>query len=252
VELGEGDDLAEALRGAAGRCRVLGALGGDGTITTAAEVALAADRPLLAVPGGTLNHFCHALGLATAADAAAAVRDGGCVQVDVATIDGAPFLNTASFGAYPELVDRREELEGRIGKWPAMAGALAQVLRTATPLHVDLDGRPSRLWMVFIGNGRYEPPGFAPTWRSRLDEGVLDVRVVDATHPFARTRLVLAVLTGRLAHTAVYREWTTRRLDVRCPAGPLRLARDGETFEGGSSVAVEAGTHALKVFAPPR
>ena len=86
-----------------------------------------------------------------------------------------------------------------------MIVALARVLRRAEPLRIEIDGKPSRVWMAFIGNCRYSPPGFAPAWRSRLDDEVIDVRVVGADTPFARLRLVWAVLTGTLSRTEVYR-----------------------------------------------
>jgi undecaprenyl-diphosphatase len=250
VELGPDDDVDAVVAAAAGRARVLGVAGGDGTVNAAAAAALRADRPLLAVPGGTLNHFCHALGVETVADAVDAVRQGACTWVSVGELGGRPFLNTASFGAYTDLVDERERLEHRIGKWPAMAVAMVRVLRRGAPVRVELDGVERELWMVFLGNGPYEPAGFAPSWRPRLDTGLIDVRLVDARHPWCRTRLVGALLVGRLARTAVYRRWVTSELEVRSLEGPLRLARDGETFDGGTHVVVRTRPERLRVLVP--
>ncbi len=61
---------------AAAAARVLGVAGGDGTINAAAEVALAADLPLLVIPGGTLNHFARDVGLGSVQDAVDALRQG--------------------------------------------------------------------------------------------------------------------------------------------------------------------------------
>ncbi|WP_405483917.1 hypothetical protein [Streptomyces sp. NBC_00009] len=36
----------------------------------------------------------------------------------------------------------------------------------------------------------------APTYRTQLDDGLLDIRAVEASTPLARTRLLFAVLTG--------------------------------------------------------
>ncbi len=226
-------------------------VGGDGSINAAASVAFAADLPLLVVPGGTLNHLARDLGVESPEDAAEALQTGTVSQVDLPRIDGRPFLNTASFGSYSELVDAREELEGRIGKWPALVVALVRVLRRGTPVDVELDGEPTSLWMIFIGNCCYHPEGFAPTWRERLDDGLLDVRVVDAAHPFCRTRLVLALLTGRLGRTRVYRAWTTDRLEVRAGES-VRLACDGETFDGSADFTVEKSGDRVALFTPVR
>ncbi len=142
VDAGAGDDLLAALEQAADRARALGVAGGDGTVNAAAEVAAARELPLLVVPGGTLNHFAHALGVDTIADAAAAVRDGRVVAVDRAELGGRTFLNTGSIGSYTDLVDAREKLEDRIGKWPAMVVALVHVLRHSEPVPIELDGDP--------------------------------------------------------------------------------------------------------------
>jgi undecaprenyl-diphosphatase len=180
------------------------------------------------------------------------VREGSTVAVDVGTIAGRPFLNTASFGSYVDLVDARERLERKIGKWPALMVALVRVLRNAEPVDIEIDGRRSKVWMAFIGNCRYSPSGFAPTWRNRLDDDVLDVRLVGADAPFARVRLVWAVLTGTLSKTEVYRaEFVRGPITVRSLNGPMRLARDGETFSGPDEFTIEKASARLAVFVPP-
>ena len=250
VELEEGDDLIEALEKAAGSARALGMAGGDGSINAAAGVARGADKPLVVVPAGTLNHLARDLGLTSTADAIEAVRNGSTVAVDMGEIDGRPFLNTASFGNYVDLVDAREKLEHRIGKWPAVVVALARVLRHSEPVHVEIDGEYRRIWMIFIGNCRYHPAGFAPSWRERLDDGELDVRTVDAASPFSRTRLLLAVLTGTLARCGVYEHRVVKELQVRSRQGPIRLARDGETFDGSEEFSVAKCADPLLVYRP--
>jgi undecaprenyl-diphosphatase len=128
--------------------------------------------------------------------------------------------------------------------------ALVRVLRHGASIEVDLDGERRSLWLVFVGNCRYHPEGMAPTWRERLDDGQLDVRIVDASHPFCRTRLVLAALTGTLRRSRVFQTWQTTTLHVRSTAGPLRLARDGETFDGADDFEVTKNGARLAVYTP--
>jgi diacylglycerol kinase family enzyme/acid phosphatase family membrane protein YuiD len=249
IEIEDGSELDAALQKAAEGVAI-GMAGGDGSVNAAAAVADEAGKPLLVVPAGTLNHLARDLGLASVADAVEAVRRGETAAVDLATIDGRPFLNTASFGSYVELVDMRERLEGVIGKWPAVAVALVRVLRRAEPCQVEIDGDERRVWMIFIGNCRYHPSGFAPSWRERLDDGHLDVRLVDGDAPFSRARLVLAVLTGRLGRCRVYSQRLASEVHVRSLGGPLRLARDGETFQGSAEFTIAKAQRPLPVFVP--
>ena len=242
-----GDELERLARSGV---RALGVAGGDGSINSAAAVALDHRLPLAVVPAGTLNHLARDLGVETVDDTIEAIRKGNAIEVDVARIDGRPFLNTASFGSYTEIVDAREQLQDRLGKWPAVAVAVARVLRHGTSAEVSIDGERQELWAVFIGNCRYEPAGMAPTWRSRLDDGQLDVRVADAAHPFSRTRLVLAAATGRLHRSPVFRTWVTTNIHVKSLDGPLRLAHDGETFDGPSAFDITKTGERLAIYAP--
>lgn len=250
VEVETSEEFVEALRKAGREAVTIGVAGGDGTLNAGASVAVAAKKPLMVVPAGTLNHLARDLGLIGAADAAHAVKHGQTVAMDVGLIDGKTFLNTASFGNYVTLVDARERLESKIGKWPAAIVALIRVLRNSEPVEVELDGQRRLIWMIFIGNCRYHPSGFTPSWRERLDDGLLDVRVVDASQPYSRLRLVAAIVTGRLGRSRVYDQWRTERLEVKSLNGPLRLARDGETFDGSAEFTVEKQPRALALYVP--
>jgi undecaprenyl-diphosphatase len=252
IEVGDGLDFGDALRKASLNARALGVSGGDGSINAAAAVADVQDKPLMVIPGGTLNHFARDLGLESVDDAVEAIKEGQAVAVDLAQIAGKTFLNTASFGAYADLVDARERLEHRIGKWPAAFLALLRVLRSGEPVDVELDGQRRKVWLIFIGNCRYRPDGLAPSWRERLDDGQLDIRVVDVTKPYARLRLLLAFLTGGLGTSRVYDAWTARELRVRSHQGPIRLARDGETFDGPEEFVVCKQDAPLRVYVPKR
>jgi diacylglycerol kinase family enzyme/membrane-associated phospholipid phosphatase len=242
-----GDGLAEAARGA----RVLGVAGGDGTVNCAAGIAMDHGLPLAVFPAGTLNHFAGDLGVDSVADVAESVATGAAVQVCVATAgDDLHFLNTFSIGVYPELVRRREARESLLGKWPALAVALAEVLGRAEPTRLEIDGVRRDVWLLFGGNGRYHPKGFAPSWRERLDESVVDVRMVDAAQPWARTRLVLAVLVGGLGRSRVYQEEVVERMRLRVLDGEPELARDGESQPARRDLELRIDDRALTVYRP--
>jgi diacylglycerol kinase family enzyme len=128
--------------------------------------------------------------------------------------------------------------------------ALYKVLRHAEQVRIEIDGEPRTVWMVFVGNCRYHPAGFAPSWRERLDDGQLDIRVVDGAAPWSRVRLIVSVLTGRLARCRAYEQRFERRVTVRSREGRLRLARDGETFDGPDEFTIEKAPEPLVVYVP--
>ena len=81
-------DLAARLRLAAASARILGVAGGDGTISAAAAVALETGLPLLVIPAGTFNHFATDLGVESARDALAALRDGEVATAESRFVHG--------------------------------------------------------------------------------------------------------------------------------------------------------------------
>lgn len=233
LEIGPDAGVAELLGGAArsGRAKALGVAGGDGSVAAAAAVALEHGLPLAVLPAGTLNHFARDVGLVTPEDTADAVVSGSAVQVDVADVNGTPFLNTASIGAYPEMVRRRDRLSGRMGKWLALTVAAGRVLRTGTPVSLAVNGEPLKVWILFIGNGCYTPRGLAPAWRPRLEDGLLDVQYLRADVRFSRTRAVLGALLGLSDRISAYAEFQAEEVRVVSRSGPQRLAYDGEMGE---------------------
>jgi diacylglycerol kinase family enzyme/membrane-associated phospholipid phosphatase len=245
------DDLQDLFKAAVLRGGILGAAGGDGTVRLAAGFAAEAGMPLLVVPAGTFNHFAADLGVHSAQDALTALRAGDSVLVDVATAGEEVFLNTASTGVYVDLVKAREEIENVVGKWPAVFAALISVLRTSKPVELIVNGRRRRVWLLFAGNCRYEPAGAAPAYRPDLADGTLDVRMVDGTQPFARARLVLAVLLGTLGRSRVYRAWPAATLRIAAADGsPVQLSLDGETTEAGAAIKLTKHRKGLLVYRP--
>jgi undecaprenyl-diphosphatase len=229
----------------------IGAAGGDGTLSAVARIAADRDLPFVAVPAGTLNHLARDLGLDDADDAVAAVRAGTVAHMDLGMVGDRSFVNTVSFGGYSQVVDAREKLERRIGKWPALVVALVRELPGMEPLHLEIDGRRMRVWLAWIGNCRYDPAGFGPSWREQLDDGLLDVRIVNGAERYSRSRLVLHVLAGRLGTCPVYEERTAESLRIRTLDGPLRMAVDGETVDAPPEVEVTKRRRALQVAIPP-
>ncbi|MFJ4879277.1 bifunctional phosphatase PAP2/diacylglycerol kinase family protein [Streptomyces sp. NPDC088745] len=256
----QGEDLMEVLDKAVVRAQgsagVLGVCGGDGTVSAAASRAAGAGLALAVFPAGTLNHFALDAGAATFEDTAHAVQHGEAVRVDLAHVtDGGgaavtDFVNTFSIGLYPELVRRREKLEGRIGKWPAAALSLLSVLRDATPLHLRIDGEPRTLWLLFAGNGHYYPDGLAPSHRPHLDEGLLDIRTVDADARLARTRLAISTLGVALNRSRVFHTQRVEKLSLDGLAEIDLLAHDGETTAAPDSLRLTKSRGALTVYSP--
>jgi undecaprenyl-diphosphatase len=248
------EELRAELEKAAARARVLGVCGGDGTVNTAAEVALRHALPLAVLPGGTLNHFAQDIGVEDARDLARALDQGDAVRVDVGRFSSGGiaghFLNTCSLGVYPELVREREENTHRIGAWPAgVLGALRVLRADRHPLQVEVGGRTRPLWLLFAGNGTYHRLGLAPARRYDLADGRLDVRVVHGgRHP--AFRLLAAAVAGPLTRSPAHAAVRVRQLRLDGVTPGTLLAYDGEVTEVQGDVTLQKIPEALTVYRP--
>ncbi|MFJ2830666.1 bifunctional phosphatase PAP2/diacylglycerol kinase family protein [Streptomyces sp. NPDC087263] len=247
-------DVEAELEKAAARAVVLGVCGGDGTVNAAARIALRHGLPLAVLPGGTLNHFAHDLGVEGPRDLIRALQEGSAVRVDVGRFSSGStegiFLNTCSLGVYPELVRERERWSRRIGGWPAGVLGALRVLRTdGHPLRAELGGRSHPLWLLFAGNGTYHRMGLAPARRFDLSDGRLDVRVVHGGRRPA-VRLLAAALAGPLTRSPAHAAVRVRRLRVDGVAAGTLLAYDGEVTEVAGEVTLQKIPEALTVYRP--
>ncbi len=263
-EISPDEDVAEEISRVAGRPGVvaLGVWGGDGTVGTAAATAVEHSLPLLVLPGGTLNHFARDAGTPTLAAAVEAASRGEAARADlglVAVERGLPdspemlhlaMLNTASIGLYPNLVRRRELLQPALGKPVAGVVAMFRTFAAGTPTTLVVDGVRHKLWILYVGRGRYYPRDHAPLVRPVLDDGVFDLRLITADESFARLRLLWSVLTGTVATSRITHLSESSSIRVEPGDTSMVLAVDGEVMPGVRGVEFSVLPGALTYYSP--
>lgn len=251
IELGEDDDVNAVLRRAAQRAEVLGVGGGDGTVSCAAGVAVEAGIPLAVFPCGTFNHFAKDIGCTTAADTIDVIRRGSVACVDLVCLNGGQLvINTASVGAYPKFVQTREKYERRIGKPLAGLYAMFHTLRRNAPVRICYDNKTLDTSLFFLGNSTYLPSGFAPSTRTRMDDGMIDVRILETGRKFSTLRILSALALGRLERSPLYHELRVPEFEFTSVGGPTVLAHDGEVGTEVTKANFTVRYRALPVFRP--
>ncbi|MET4095265.1 phosphatase PAP2 family protein [Arthrobacter sp. UYCu712] len=265
-EIAGNDDVAGEITAVATRpgTVALGVWGGDGTVGTAAAAAVEHYLPLLVLPGGTLNHFARDAGTPTLEDAVMAAARGEAAAADIGQVaverglPGSPerlqlsMLNTASIGLYPNLVRRREQLQPALGKPLAGVVAMLRTFAAGTPTTLIVDGVRHKLWILYIGRGRYYPRDHAPLVRPVLDDGVFDLRMITADESFARLRLLWAVLTGTVASSRITHLSESTRIRVEPADSTMVLAVDGEVMPAVRAVEFSVQPAALTYYSPAR
>jgi undecaprenyl-diphosphatase len=229
-----------------------GVAGGDGSVSSAAQLATQRRRQLAVIPMGTLNHFAKDIGIPTVDDAISALRSGRTRSVDVGELQTEAgtnvFLNNVCFGLYPQFVQERVRHEHHWTKWIAAAIALLHVVRDAQPVEVSIDGSRELVWLLFVGNGRYGEEGLSPTSRADLSDGLLDVRIVRARHKYRVKHLMRAI--WRSSRKERYIQFDATNIEVLPGTGSTLVARDGEVDEVDGPVTIVKHRSGLTVFAP--
>lgn len=185
VVLGPRDDLATLVATAVDEgADALGMAGGDGSLATVAAAAAEHDLPFICLPAGTRNHFALDLGIVRhdligALDAFTEALER---RIDIAEVNGRPFLNNVSLGIYGDAVQRSAY---RDAKLRTMLDTLHEVLSSAAPtpelLVTDDLARPhTSPLVVLVSNNEYalDQP-LARGSRLRLDSGRLGIIVLD-------------------------------------------------------------------------
>jgi diacylglycerol kinase (ATP) len=246
-----GHALDLAKESAAAGAAIVIAWGGDGTLNEAGAGLLGSDTALGVVPAGSGNGFAGALGVPREPRAALAVAlDGRTRTIDVGTMAGRPFLNIAGVGFDARVAKHfNRRSAGSRGPWPYIAIGAREGWRYAAvdyQLQLDGDPHPIRALLIAFANGREYGMGARIAPRAELDDGLLDVTIVEERPVLARFWHArhLALGTVHLAPRVVMRR--IRRASVKA-AGAIEFHVDGEPdrAEGWIEVGILPG--ALKV-----
>jgi diacylglycerol kinase family enzyme len=226
---------------------LLGVAAGDGTQALVAGVAADCDVPLLVIPAGTRNHFALDLGLDRndPGGALEGLAHGVEVRVDLGDVNGRPFVNNVSFGAYAEAVARPDYRDDKLRvTLDVLPGALSS--DRAEQLVVRTGDRESRATAVLVSNNPYATADVVSAGRrSRLDEGVLGV----VTARVANARDAARLLAGRRGGT-VATDTATSVVVTGDGGGCLPVAIDGESVELAAPVRCGIRPGALRVRLP--
>jgi lipid kinase YegS len=178
------------------------ALGGDGTVNEVVNGLVGTRTPLGVLPAGTANDFARQTGIPDDVRAALElVIDGEAVTVDAAMLNGRAFLNVSSAGLGAETTAET----GTTAK--QVLGPLAYAITGMRKLAEDHEPRRARFtgpgfahdieFLHFaVGNGRATGAGTVITPHARLDDGLLDLCIIEPMAGTAVAGLLLELRRG--------------------------------------------------------
>ena len=256
------ESLAASARAAvARRPDALVVVGGDGMVNLGANIVAGTRVPLGIVPAGTGNDMARSLGIPyenaeAAIQALGAALRHGPRTIDAAMVrwddDGARrerWVACAMSAGFDALVNERAN-GMRHPKGPsrytiAILVELARLKKVRYRLTLDARVVETDASLVSIGNGVSLGGGMKVTPNALLDDGLLDVMIVD---PLSRTtflRLFPKVFSGRHVGLPIVRMERARRIRIEAPG--IVVYGDGERI-GPTPVDIELVPGALRVL----
>jgi diacylglycerol kinase family enzyme len=204
--------------------------GGDGSVSLAAGAFTGIGKALGVLPFGTMNLLGRDLGMPPdpheAISALATVKPR---QIDLAEINGRPFHTLSGLGFFSEMARAREEVRGHpFGRLPGVAMAWFRAMVRTYPFTVEVkaDGHSEqvRAFAVLVTNNK-----FGPDWRrERLDEGLLEIHIVEEQGALAKLKGSAALITGAWREQQGIRSIATRSLTIDRPRSHAWASTDGE------------------------
>jgi diacylglycerol kinase (ATP) len=230
------EDLERSARSAAeDGAEVVAALGGDGTVSLAANGIFGTGAALAALPAGTGDDFATAIGAGKLDTAIELLANPKTVDLDVAEVTtGATrrrFVNIAGAGFDSEVNETANAMTRRLGGTGTYIAALLKTLSrfSAARFTIDVDGERLELdgMLVEVGSGRSTGGGMKVLPGAWMNDGLLDVCVVEGLSKPAFLRAFPRVYLGTHTTHPKVRMLAGTRIQVEADRRMLVYA-DGE------------------------
>lgn len=254
----KGDDLeAFVNRAVADGFTTIVAAGGDGTVMGVAHALVGTDISLGVLPLGTFNYFARGLGLPQEpAEAARAILRGHHRKIAVGSVNGQVFLNNASVGLYPSILQEREDIYARWGRSRLMAhwSVLRTLVRFQRPMHMRLtaDGVTRDLVtpLIFVARSAYQLRRFGLEGEQAISDDRFAVFILHDGTRWQLLRLTLRLAMGRLRAGRDIDLLTAASLEVQTRRPRPRVAFDGEKTRMPVPLSFRIQPDALTIIVP--
>jgi len=232
------------------------AVGGDGTANEVAGGLLGSAVALGVVPAGSGNGLARTLRIPLdAAGALRALATGVTRRMDVGRINGRPFLNVGGAGfdaAVGQEFHARALRGGRRGvmSYARIAFAMSWTYRCGGfRLEAGSHRFEGGAWLVAFVNGRQYGGAAIIAPGSLMDDGLLEVVVIEEATPFEILAAAPRLYLGGLDRFRRYRRLAASRAVLTAPA-PFPHHLDGEPGGPTTVLEVDVEPKALNVLVP--
>ena len=232
--------------------KVIVAVGGDGTVNEVARGIVGTDKVLGIIPCGSGDGLALHLGISRLYKRAyKTILEGKATKIDSAQINGRPFFSVCGLG-FDATVSERFAKSGKRG----VINYIKQGLRTwhnYTPEKyiINIDGVEweNEAALITVGNSSQWGNNALITPYADIQDGMLDITIVDMFSAIEMPALALLLMTGRLDINSKVTCHRGKHITIRRGfSGPAHA--DGDWFTTGTTLDICIHPHSLNVIIP--
>jgi YegS/Rv2252/BmrU family lipid kinase len=246
------EHAASAAAAAVARGETVAAIGGDGLLRPLAGALKDTASALALIPSGRGNDLARVLGIPDDPAAAARVAlDGEERLLDVANVDGTPFMGIASFGFDSDanrIANEARLINGNAVYLYAALRALAAWKPAGFTVTVDGERHEAEGYSVAIGNSKAYGGGMFVLPQAELDDGALDVLVSKRTSKLTFLRELPRVFRGAHLDSPHVEVMRGREIEVSADR-PFVIYADGDPI-GATPATLRVEPRCLRVIVP--
>ncbi len=208
-------------------------VGGDGTLNEVINGLADEDCSLGVIPGGSGNDFIRSI-TNDFNDIIDRTVKGSTKNIDAGMVNRRYFLNIASIGFDAQVV----YTANRMKKFPLVGGRIAYTLGVFGSLFkaksykvdVNIDGNKTtkEILLIAIANGLYYGGGMKPVPSAKIDDGYLDVCIIDKKSFLDILRFFPKFIKGRHGDLQGVTFARCKNIEI-ASMGNIALNTDGET-----------------------
>jgi YegS/Rv2252/BmrU family lipid kinase len=246
------DHAYEEAGRAAADGETVGALGGDGLLRPLAGALKGTDSALALIPSGRGNDLARVLGVpADAAEAARIAVEGEERLLDVANVEGTPFMGIASFGFDSDanrIANEAKLVKGDAVYLYAALRALASWKPATFTVIVDGERHTITGYAVAVGNSKAYGGGMLVLPHAELDDGKLDVMLTKHISKLRALRELPKVFKGTHGDSDHVEFLRGEQIEVSADR-PFVIYADGDPI-GATPAIMRVERRCLRVIVP--
>ncbi len=248
METSHGGHATDLARTASKTAKWVVALGGDGTVHEVACGLLGSKASLLVFPAGSGNDFAAGVGITTIEEGLGALKNGSDQWVDVCSLNGRVFFNTAGFLGSGEVSGRAAGMWRWLGSGRyTLASVSTLVTYHGQNVVWNIHGTEGTntisgsYLLAEVCNGPFTGGGFKFTPDASLQDGLFDVCLIKPMGLLSGLKLLPGAVAGKALNHPAVSLWTGSELELESST-PVAYHLDGEPG------VLPAGTHRVVIL----